>query len=240
MVLVLDYGFLGLGSDYVWPQYTLPQNQFFTRVQEDPYYVSNTLRNQNARLIASPLSFDANTQLYVVPFTGSSCPVLPPTTSPTGTELAEISLKSYSSKVPPTVDSPYYSLIYTYQYKGTISCLSISTPQWLIFQFNLARTTNNSLQSVVVSGDSDCTVSSVSGYITLGGIAPSIYITNPINSDSCPTTGTSNTIYKVNGNLIMIAIQYPATTSSVITTLDHNISVSISETPRRTNPLLTY
>jgi len=242
MVLVLDYGFLGLGSDYVWPQYSLPQNQFFTRIQEEPYYLSNTLRNQNARLIASPLSFDANTQLFLAPVSGSTCPVLPPTSSATGTGSSEYSHKNFTTKVPPTVDTPFYSLIYTYNYVGTISCLSINSSQWLIFQFNLARTTNNSIQSVVVSGDSDCSVSNVSGSIVLGGLSPAIYITNPINSDNCPVSGNSNTIYKVYGNLIMIAVEFvpPSTLDQTITSLNYNITVSVSETPRPTNPLLNY
>ena len=46
--------------NYLWPQYSLPWNNFIGRVQQNPYYLANQLRNISIRAIESPLIFDSH------------------------------------------------------------------------------------------------------------------------------------------------------------------------------------
>jgi hypothetical protein len=46
--------------NYLWPQYSLPWNNFIGRVQPNPYYLANQLRNITIRAIESPLIFDSH------------------------------------------------------------------------------------------------------------------------------------------------------------------------------------
>jgi hypothetical protein len=41
----------------LWPQYSLPWNNFFGRVQANPFYLQNQLRNITIREVQSPISF---------------------------------------------------------------------------------------------------------------------------------------------------------------------------------------
>ena len=46
-----------LQINYLWPQYSLPWNNFFGRIQPNPYYLQNQLRNITIGQIQSPISF---------------------------------------------------------------------------------------------------------------------------------------------------------------------------------------
>lgn len=46
-----------LQLNYLWPQYSLPWNNFFGRVQPNPFYLQNQLRNITIREVHSPLTF---------------------------------------------------------------------------------------------------------------------------------------------------------------------------------------
>lgn len=46
-----------LQLNYLWPQYSLPWNNFFGRVQANPFYLQNQLRNITIREVQSPIAF---------------------------------------------------------------------------------------------------------------------------------------------------------------------------------------
>lgn len=46
-----------LQLNYLWPQYSLPWNNFYGRVQPNPFYLQNQLRNITIREVQSPVNF---------------------------------------------------------------------------------------------------------------------------------------------------------------------------------------
>lgn len=49
-----------LQLNYLWPQYSLPWNNFFGRVQPNPFYLQNQLRNLTIAEVNSPTTFRSN------------------------------------------------------------------------------------------------------------------------------------------------------------------------------------
>lgn len=48
-----------LAVNYLWPQYSLPWNNFFRRIDSIPFNIKNELRNITVRQIHSPLTYDS-------------------------------------------------------------------------------------------------------------------------------------------------------------------------------------
>ena len=231
-------------SNYFWPNYTLPWNNFFSRIRNEPYYTENRLRNQTAREVASPLVFDSQPLFLVSPYDASTCvsklPSLVSLNPLSGTSLIASAIKSFVGKAV-SRDPLYYSLRYNYHFTGTLSCVGpISGEVWLIFELNLARSTNNSLQSVSIGScpTDECkcgilvpkSIVQFTGGIVVGSLA--VTIENPTNVTTCTTAKDTNTLYQINGNKITIAIYVNATSPTTASQVNYDFNVDIDETPR--------
>ena len=111
-----------LQLNYLWPQYSLPWNNFFGRVQPNPFYLQNQLRNITIREVQSPLSFTSRPVVdsgngYI--YSTITVPKWSEINSFTSTEQTSSALKVF---VGPYVDvaKDIAGLEYQYDYTGQL------------------------------------------------------------------------------------------------------------------------
>lgn len=206
--IVFDYT-----VNYVFPQYALPWNNFYTRIDEEPFYLRNDQRNQNARIARSPLVIDAKPELVLDLVPG--LPDWTKTISPdgigylsTGTVLDSIARKIFFGKL---AFNGCLGVDYQYTYDGRLAGVN-TTPcgdsTWIIFQLNLSqKPTGSTLAVVSVSGTGTTKYSTLIGSIVVGSTVIPIINPTPLGLDNTiPLPPGSNTVYGLYGNRIFIGV----------------------------------
>jgi len=235
-----------LNWNYLYPQYSLPWNNFFRNIQSNPFYLQNELNNVEAREIVSPLVFDANSSIAWVP-TGTLGALLPPLS------VLQAPIKSISSTSSKTFVGRYINLKdsingleYQYVYNMTASIASpvvldsTHTSGVLVIGLNLASGANNLVKNdiVVITDGSGGVVTTVQGSITIGdatfsfsNAVPWILTNTPFSKDEV--------YYYINGNRIYLAVplQYAGTVINTSIVSINPITSKIVETSRK-NDLL--
>lgn len=245
--------------NYVFPQYALPWNNFYTNIDAEPYYQRNEQRNQNAVLAKVPIGVDAQPNLVII--SGASLPIWPQTVnvSPsncaiadTGNVLDTVATKTLLGKVYNQDCSGFdYQYVFNGLFGGVNPTISIGgiipDTKWVIFQLNLLNISPKNKQSVIVVTDTSCQPQACScdtpaAYSTLNGSITinrtnTINIINPIplttpndQIQAVITSGASNTVYGLYGNRIFIAILTSAL-STPQSSVGYNFQFRICETP---------
>lgn len=225
--------------NYVFPQYALPWNNFYTSIDAEPFYTRNEQRNQNVRIAKSPLVVKSEAQLILqlgaLPSWAASV-----ASTPSGVALDTISTKNLNGKL---YSKDCSGIDFQYLNSGKIVSITGPTPTpasyWAVLQFNLVNANpKNNLSVVVVSNPNapgSSLYSSLTGSITINGTT--VNLTNPIpygvGATSDPSaaiaSGASNTLYTLYGNRIFLAIKttVPITTNG---TVSYNLQFRICET----------
>lgn len=218
--------------NYVFPQYALPWNNFYTTIDTEPFYQRNEQRNTNARLAKTPLTYNAKPNLVLQ--TSDLPDWVAALSESTGSVIDSTATKSLLGKI---YSSKCVGLDYQYiQNTQFVNVDDLSANNWIIFQFNLVnQNPKNNLNVVIVnSGSSNYT--SLNGSININGAT--IPLINPIAYGLNPTTnplpaiisGASNTLYGLYGNRIFIAV-YSNIPVPCEASVSSNIQFRISETP---------
>lgn len=234
--------------NYIFPQYALPWNNFYTKIDQEPYNLRNEQRNQNAVLARVPISVDAKPNLVIT--SGSSLPIWSKTVnlshSNTGLVLDSAATKTLLGKI---YYKDKFGFDYQYSYSGAFAGVDgiSSDSEWLVFQLNLLNISPKNKQAVLVvtepnhSTESSSTSNKV--YSTLIGSivinqSTKIDILNPIPLGATPdpkiqeiiSSGESNTVYTLFGNRIFIAIKTDDQSISK-SHVSYNFQFRIIETP---------
>jgi len=181
-----------LQLNYLWPQYSLPWNNFFGRVQPNPFYLQNQLRNITIREVQSPLSFNSRPvvdsgngytlKTNTTPSVTYTVPKWSEVSSYTSTEQTSSALKVF---VGPYVDvaKDIAGLEYQYDYTGQLFWASTSAVgKYVYLALNLnklnpatinfpayvqpANLTGNSTDTCYV-GDAAGNFNTLSGFISI-------------------------------------------------------------------------
>jgi hypothetical protein len=225
--------------NYVFPQYALPWNNFYTNIDAEPWFVRNEQRNVNARIAKSPLIVNSAPQLILQLSTLPDW-VASVASPSNGSVLDTLSTKNFIGKL---YSKDCSGLDYQYLNNGQIVGVTgpTTTPAsyWAVLHFNLVnQNPKNNLSVVVVSNPNSSTpslYSSVNGSITINGVTTNIKNAIPygVGATSDPSAaiaaGTTNTLYTLYGNRIFLAIK----TTTPITTngsVNYNLQFRICET----------
>jgi hypothetical protein len=204
--------------NYVFPQYALPWNNFFARIDPEPYYLRNEQRNTTARLFKTPLVVASKPNLVLQNSTLPDWVASLSSSASTGSSADQSSTKSFLGTI---VNSNCTGADYQYANAGLIVGAgpqgALGSKVWVILQFNLAnQNPKNNLSVVIVSDNATPTpnlYSSVNGLITVDGTI--IKIKNAIpwgpGATTDPTdaivSGASNALYGLYGNRFFLAVQ---------------------------------
>lgn len=259
---VVDIGrdriFFDYFVNYVFPQYALPWNNFYTNIDSEPFYTRNIQRNQNARIAKTPEAIDSNPEIQLLParlFPDFKASALEPTQ---GTILDVSATKTLLGQL---ISKECNGIQYQYAYSGKFVGVNPRNPcadleeifrhsKWVVFHLNLKNKLISNKQSVVVvtqdpTNPCDCCdrpklFSTLSGSITIDDI-DTIFIKNPIPIP--PTDGVldskaklviesekSNTLYTLFGNRLFLAIKIDKFDEKN-TSLAYDFSVRICESP---------
>jgi len=214
--------------NYFYPQYVLPWNNFFGRIQEQPFYTRTVQINQNAAIAKTATQYDALPNIQTQE--GDIPDILLALRSPSiGKVLLQDTKKFFTGK--------YYSLLngfltqtglqYSYEFQGTIidtDCQCIDGDSWIVLVFNLYPPQNNRKQSIALVG-ADSTPS-LQGVIRYG--ANTVTITNPKTAaDFDPATG--NTVYSIAGNRLVLAVKLATPFTLSVSTVIYDLDASVIE-----------
>lgn len=230
--------------NYVFPQYSLPWNNFYTNIDAETFYQRNEERNQNARLARSPLVVTANPHL-VIKNSGSIVDwrkTIDPSGdySNTGSVVDSIAQKMFLGKL---VSNGCVGFDYQYIYNGRFAGANLNNTQncsWVILQFNLTQLPRSSNASVVVvssNGPNPSAYSTLNGFIIINDERQvNIKMPLPLGldgnnnvTDAC-NNNVSNTVYGLYGNRIFIAIKVDDLGDDSSADISYNISFRIAET----------
>lgn len=162
-----------LNWNYLYPQYILPWNNFFRRIQNNPFYTQSELNIITTREIQSPLTFDARPTLIgdtsSDTYANFISNLFPLNQSKT---LLSTGLKQFIGRY---IDSKNLSgLEYQYTYNTTFipsTTYNSSSTSILIFGLNLAATPNSPVDNKVVftfsKTDSNVLIPAISGTIVI-------------------------------------------------------------------------
>ena len=239
--------------NYIFPQYALPWNNFYTRIDEEPYYLRNEQRNQNAVLARVPISVNAQPNLIltngdVLPLWSKTVNISPfdSSISDTGSIIDTSATKTLLGKI---FYKEKFGFDYQYVYNGLFAGVNplSSDCEFVVLQFNLLNISPKNKQALLVvsqppnpcddSCDAPVVYSTLSGSITINQ-SKVVNILNPIPLGLTPDPkiqalidqGTSNTVYTLFGNRIFIAIKTDAL-STPNSTVGYDIKFRIVETP---------
>jgi hypothetical protein len=222
--------------NYVFPQYALPWNNFFTRIDEEPFYLRNEQRNTNARLARSPLVIDAKPELVL-----DIAPGLPDwaaSVSPdgmsyisTGTILESVARKIFFGKL---AFNGCLGVDYQYSYEGSLAGVNTrpaGSSAWILFQLNLSqKPTGSSLAVVSVSGTGTTKYSTLIGRVVVGGTVIPVTNPTPLGPDNTiPLPPGSNTVYGLYGNRIFIGVLANDLPESSATAVSYSFSFRVVE-----------
>jgi len=235
--------------NYVFPQYTLPWNNFYTNIDAEPFYQRNEQRNTNAVLAKTPRAVDAKPEIVIV--SGIRVPNWSSTvqSDSTGSVIDTVAQKTLLGRV---YSKHYSGLDFQYIYRGAFVGVrsnlrsELGDSKWIVFHLNLLNQSPRNKQSVVIVTDKSlcdacdkAVYSSLTGNIAIDDNRP-IIIKNPIplgNDDKdlkieeLVRTGASNTVYNLYGNRIFIAIKTDELMDLRSSKIAYDLAFRIAETP---------
>jgi hypothetical protein len=190
--------------NYVFPQYALPWNNFYTVVDSSPYGVRNNQRNSTAGAFHTPLDVNPRPFVYLLDH-------IPYWNDLSKQDNEGVVQDTVGTKQFLTKDVVSQSFYFQYSYSGSFVGLpSSQSTNWYVFLLNLANTNAGYIQNVAVKNVNNKYYSSLVGSIsdnngnsiTIKNATPivGLYAQNSLPSDS-------NTVYKIFGNRIFIAIE---------------------------------
>jgi hypothetical protein len=214
--------------NYFYPQYVLPWNNFYGRIEAQPFYTKTVQVNQNALIAQSAKQYNANPNLQTQ---NSTLPdFVDAITEPSiGNVLLQDSKKYFTGKYLSLVDNviTQTGLQYNYELSGTIvdtSCLCGQGDKWIVLLFDLAPSQNNRKLTIASVGSNPTLA--LQGNIIFG--ANNVSISNPTTIENYdPNTG--NTIWSIVGNRLLLAIQVDGDFDSSINSVVYDIETSIVE-----------
>jgi hypothetical protein len=234
--------------NYVFPQYALPWNNFYTSIDAEPFDIRNRQRNQDARIARSPLVVDAKPELVIKD--GREIPDWSKTLHPDektyrseGSVIDSSATKSLLGKIISN-DCAGFDYQYSYSFKlAGVDTHKVEGKNWFIFQLNLTQGSTNA-SVVVVAGDHNkpSAYSTISGNIIINQ-ERTVNIRYPLplglavaESDlqkikEAIDCGKSNTVYGLYGNRIFIAIQVDEVDEHKNNLIDATFQFRIAESP---------
>jgi hypothetical protein len=203
--------------NYVFPQYALPWNNFYTVVDSTPYGLKNNQRNSTAGAFHTPLEVNARPFVYLLN-------QIPQWSDLSKQDNQGVVQDTAGTKQFLTKDVVSQSFYFQYAYSGSFvglacsceckpcTCTSCKCPpcsNWFVFLLNLSNTNAGYIQNVAVKNFNNKNYSSLFGSISdNSGQTITIRNATPIvgffKENSLPCD--SNTVYKIFGNRIFIAI----------------------------------
>lgn len=213
--------------NYVFPQYALPWNNFYTVVDSSPYDLRNSQRNSTAGAFHTPLDVNSRPFVYLLDH-------IPLWSDLSKQDNQGVVQDTVGTKQFLTKDVVSQSFYFQYSYNGSFIGLPISqTTHWYVFLLNLANTNAGYIQNVTVKNVNKKNYSSLVGSVSDNqGNSITIQNATPIvglyNQNSLPSD--SNTIYKIFGNRIFIAIQNNNTINNA-KQLSYSFQFLMQETP---------
>lgn len=242
--------------NYLWPQYSLPWNNFFGRIRPNPFYLSNTLRNLAVREVQSPLTYDSNANAtYVNGLT--TVPTWSNFQRRTSKPIVESATKVFIGRY---FDTSIQLNGLEYQYNMTGTHVPIPMQEWtaagmLVLSINLANQSLTENLPVYVDtavcdpckgivqtsslnrcqvGSSQNFFTTLTGVVTLNGVA--VPLVNPLPyTDACHTCptyfeGGSNSVYAILGNKLYLGVRIPAPTAAThILSMDYVLATRVVE-----------
>lgn len=215
--------------NYLWPQYSLPWNNFFGRIRPNPWYLSNELRNLAIRAEASPLVFDSQTGVNY-----KSGATLPDWSTFDASASKIINNQSTRSVVATHTDNMGAKAV-EYQYDISSSVVftqstSIQPTGLLTLSINLAKKDGQATNTVAYTNTSGATpnacqvgttyFNSLTGSVSVGGKTYSLANALPYDScQSCPNAPASSVLYSIQGNRLFVSVPVsnsPATSAGVV------------------------
>ena len=220
--------------NYVFPQYALPWNNFYTNIDAEPFYVRNEQRNQNARIFRTPLVVASKPEIFIV---NAALPDWKATTylDSEGVVVDSSATKSFVGKL---LSDAYAGPEFQYDFSGKFAGVSCLSGNWVILHLNLANTLQSNKQSVVVVRKHEDErikkiYSTLNGFITIDD--NTIVIQNPIpyinegNALEVLQACNGNTLYGIYGNRLFLAI-HTNTSCDFSGNVTYAISARIVET----------
>jgi len=213
--------------NYVFPQYALPWNNFYTVVDSSPYGLRNNQRNSTAGAFHTPLEVNARPFVYLLN-------AIPQWNDLSKQDNEGVVQDTVGTKQFLTKDVVSQSFYFQYAYSGSFVGLSSSPcTNWFVFLLNLANTNAGYIQNVAVKNVNNKKYSSLVGSISDNkGHTITIQNATPIVGFFCQNSlpCCSNTVYKIFGNRIFIAIANNDTINNA-KQLSYSFQFLMQETP---------
>jgi hypothetical protein len=245
--------------NYLWPQYSLPWNNFFGRIRPNPWYLSNQLRNVAIREVHSPLTYDSKVNTTFLPTIPAAIPTWTDYTIRTSKPISETATKIFVGRY---FDTNVNINGFEYQYNLTGSqVLILDNVTWsdtglVILSANLANSSLTENLPVYVdtavcnpckginqtSSLNRCDVGStqnffntLTGLVTVDGFP--VPLINPLPytdaCHACPTASyfkNSNAVYSILGNKLYLAVVIPKPVASTpLRTIGYTLSLRVVE-----------
>jgi hypothetical protein len=190
--------------NYVFPQYALPWNNFYTVVDSSPYGLRNNQRNRTAGAFHTPLEVNARPFVYLLNY-------IPQWSDLSKQDNQGVVQDTAGTKQFLTKDVVSQSFYFQYAYSGSFVGLTSSPcTNWFVFLLNLSNTNAGYIQNVAVKNVNNKNYSSLVGSISdNNGQTITIRNATPLAESFCQNSlpCDSNTVYKIFGNRIFIAIE---------------------------------
>ena len=213
--------------NYVFPQYALPWNNFYTVVDSSPYGVRNNQRNSTAGAFHTPLEVNARPFVYLLNH-------IPQWSDLSKQDNQGVVQDTVGTKQFLTKDVVSQSFYFQYAYSGSFVGLACSPcTNWFVFLLNLSNTNAGYIQNVAVKNINNKNYSSLVGSITdNNGQTITIRNATPLAESFCQNLlpCDSNTVYKIFGNRIFIAIANDNTINNA-KKLSYSFQFLMQETP---------
>jgi len=217
--------------NYFYPQYVLPWNNFYGRIDSIPYYTRTVLNNQQDQIEKAGIRYDSQANLQTQEGETPDL-ALAISSRSIGTLLQQESKKFFNSKVYSFSDGALNvsGLSYSYDLSGTIINANCGCGEegdnWIVMVFNLYSSQNNRKQKVLLVGSQK--TPALEGTIEYG--RKTVTIVKPKTMDDFdPMTG--NTIYSLAGNRLVVAIWLG---EDVITPADSTVNFTVKATVAET------
>jgi len=234
----------------LWPSYSLPWNNFYSKPDPNPYYLSNELSNIEYRELSSPRVFDANAQAVGV----ASFPVNVATVIPVfGSTSAGQSTKSFqgvSYDISTKQSAPKYFYNYNGQLQNGSAIVPANASAWIVLGLNLSvpPTFSTTISTLYQSAGGatgcagiPCTVgpnclSGISGFINVAGAQ--INLNNPIpylnSTTGCSFNQNVTQYYTILGSRLYLIVKATNATQAPANSLIYHINVTTVESTTAT------
>ena len=221
--------------NYLWPQYTLPWNNSYAKLQQESPQLSTQLKLIDSETFVNAKSFDSEATLLVY-FGGvpGTCPNLSLSNfDPTGAvSVTPSATKNYLNIVTKTVTP---NIVYNYAFSGNFQLstpitIASSSSIYLAMAFNLDKILSSRSQFVDTVSVNGTEYTQISGCL-MGPNKDATVIGDVYSLDECSGNPSTSSFYALNGNklYLMVPFSNSSDSSTSISTLMYDISVQVVE-----------